>query len=93
MVDANVSEDLLVVTYKTGVVKIYSLRWIIDNCTVMKASLGEFVELKRCFSADMRIRAGAMGNPGFGIPHTVVFTGRYKVKRSNFIIRPHQVNY
>ena len=69
------NEDLLVVTHKDGIVKMYSLMWIVDNCTVVKASLGNFVELMGEGPGRGGIRGGAVGNPGFGVPTTVKLTG------------------
>ena len=74
IMDAFVNEDLLVMKHRNGELKIYSLPWIIKHCTTVRASLGEFVELRGGDSV-MGIRAGGVGNPGFGIPCTVNITG------------------
>lgn len=71
--DAFVNDDLLVVSHKGGMIRMYSLPWIVKNCTVINASLGSFVELPRDVGSG--IRAGAVGNPGFGVPCTVQLTG------------------
>ena len=72
--DAFVNDDLLVVSHKSGTIKMYSLPWIVKNCTVVDASLGSFVELPRGRGSE--IRAGAVGNPGFGVPCTVQLAGK-----------------
>lgn len=70
------NDDLLVLTHRKGVVKMYSLPWIIEHCTMLEAPLGVFVELPR--EAGLGgIRAGTVGNPGFGIPWTVKLTGKF----------------
>jgi hypothetical protein len=73
--DGFVNEDLLVISHKCGMIKVYSLTWIIKNCTIVNASLGTFVELPRGEGRSSGIRAGAVGNPGFGVPCTVQITG------------------
>ncbi len=78
MTDASVSEDILEVRHRGGTVKMYSVPWIIQNCTVLSASLGKYVELnERNLGAGLR--AGAVGNPGFGIPCTVKLKGKYEI--------------
>lgn len=74
--DASVNEDLLVVTHRDSTVKMYSLTWIIDNCTILDASLGSFVEMTGERSGYAGIPGGSVGNPGFGIPCTVKLTGQ-----------------
>ena len=74
IVDAVVNEDILVTSHRGGVVNMYSLRWIVEHCTVVDASLGKFVELPR--EGRGGIRAGSVGSPGFGIPCTVKLTGK-----------------
>ena len=76
MVDANVSQDLLIVTHKNGVVNIYSLAWILKKAKVMDAPLGKLVQIQD--EAGGVPRVGVVGEEGFGIPYTVKITGMDK---------------
>lgn len=76
------NEDLLVLTHKGGMVKMYSLSWMIENCTILPCSLGDIVELKEEAWVVGRSRTGAVGNPGFDIPCTVKLTGKSKMTKS-----------
>ena len=73
--DACIDEDRLVISHKRGMVKMYSLTWIINNCTILDAPLGKFVELA---GEGAWLRAGCVGNPDFGVPITVKLTGTVK---------------
>ena len=55
---------------------IYSLPWILKNGTVLKASLGQAVEIKDVAGGVTRM--GAVGEEGFGVPYTIKLTGRYE---------------
>ena len=72
------NEDLLVVS-NGRLVKMYSLSWIIKNCTILSASLGQFIEMNREIGEELR--AGAVGNPDFGIPCTIKLTGKSRISR------------
>ena len=56
------------IAHNSGMFKMYSLKWIIDHCTVVKATLGKYVQLEIG-------REGAVGNPGFGVPVTIKIKG------------------
>ena len=73
IVDAWVEEDSLVIEGKYSVIEIYSLPWIIKNCTVLEASLGQVVKFEDV--AGGLIRTGTVGEEGFEIPYTIKFTG------------------
>ena len=73
MVDAFISKDLLVIGHKNDHIKIYSLPWILKNCKVLEASLGQVVEFKD--AAGELTRTSAVGEELFGIPYTIKFTG------------------
>ncbi|XP_064384693.1 DDB1- and CUL4-associated factor 17-like isoform X4 [Halichondria panicea] len=64
--DASLNQDVLVVAHSTGYYRMYSLPWIIKHYSVVKATLGEWVELGGT-------RAGVMG---FGVPLTLNITER-----------------
>ncbi|XP_064384115.1 DDB1- and CUL4-associated factor 17-like [Halichondria panicea] len=67
--DASLNQDVLVVAHSTGYYRMYSLPWIIKHYSVVKATLGEWVELGGT-------RAGVMGETGFGVPLTLNITER-----------------
>ena len=67
--DAELSEDVLVISHSNSVLRFYSFRWIIEHCTVLRARLGERVEMEGGG------REGRVGEPGFGVPITVKMTG------------------
>ena len=66
--DAELSEDVLVVSHSNNTFHFYSFRWMLGHCTVLSASLGETVEVDRG-------RCGVVGEPGFGVPLTMKITG------------------
>ena len=66
--DVELSEDVLVVSHTNNVFRFYSFLWVIDNCTVLKARLGEWVEMGDG-------RTGIVGEPEFGVPITTKMTG------------------
>ena len=66
--DAELSEDVLVVSLSTNTFHFYSFQWMLKHCTVLKAGLGECVELDGG-------RCGIVGEPGFGVPLTMNITG------------------
>ena len=68
--DASLNQDVLVVAHSTGYYRMYSLPWIIKHYSVVKATLGEWVELGGT-------RAGVMGETGFGVPLTLNITGEW----------------
>ena len=70
--DASLNQDVLVVSHSRGVYRMYSLPWIMDHHTVVKATVGQHIQLD-----DMR--AGVVGDPGFGVPLTVSITGNYSM--------------
>lgn len=68
--DAELSEDVLVITHKNGMFAFYSFLWIVEHCTVLQAQLGERV-------VNREGREGWVGEPGFGIPVTIEMRGIY----------------
>ncbi len=81
--DASLNQDVLVVAHSKGYYRMYSLSWIIEHYSVVKASLGEWVDLGGT-------RAGVMGEAGFGVPLTVNITGEQRQYRC---VRPWCNNY
>ena len=67
--DAELSEDVLVISLSNNTFNFYSFHWILSHCTVLKATLGEWVEM------DGGRRSGIVGEPGFGVPLTMNITG------------------
>ncbi|CAI8048148.1 DDB1- and CUL4-associated factor 17 [Geodia barretti] len=63
--DAELSEDVLVVSHSNNTFNFYSFRWMLKHCTVLEASLGEWLEM------DGGGRCGIVGEPGFGVPLTM----------------------
>ena len=51
----------------------YSLPWIMDHHTIVKATVGQHIQLD-----DMR--AGVVGDAGFGVPLTVNITGTVTIR-------------
>ena len=66
--DAELSEDVLVITHSNKVFRFYSFVWIVQHCTVISARLGQVVETQEG-------RSGRVGEPGFGVPITIKMTG------------------
>lgn len=58
----------MVVSHSNGVYRMYSLPWIIEHYTVVKATLGQYLRLTS-------LRAGVVGEAGFGVPLTIEMTG------------------
>ena len=67
--DAELSEDVLVVSHSNNTFNFYSFRWMLEHCTVLEAGLGEWLEM------DGGGRCGIVGEPGFGVPLTMNITG------------------
>ena len=67
--DASINQDLLVISHSNGLYRMYSLPWIIEHYTIVKATMGQYVKLEG-------MRAGTVGDYGFGIPLTVQLEGR-----------------
>jgi len=66
--DAFINEDRLVVAMEGGIYRIYSMLWIMDNCTTVKTSLGDYCDLGQG-------RGGVVGATEFGVPLTTNVTG------------------
>ena len=69
--DASMNEDLLMVIHSNKTFRFYSLKWIIENCTIIDPRLGSEVEGPN--------GRGIVGDPDFGVPITVKFTGRHNI--------------
>ncbi len=68
--DAYLNQDVLVVAHSRGYYRMYSLPWLLAHHSVVKATLGEWVELGHQ-------RAGVMGETGFGVPLTLNIIGMW----------------
>ena len=68
--DVELSEDVLVISHTNNVFRFYSFQWMVQNCTVLKARLGERVEVEGG-------RTGIVGEHGFGVPITIKMTGLF----------------
>ncbi len=74
MVGASISQDLLVVSSFKGLFKFYSLSWVLKNCVILDAALGEMVEIPN--PAGVVPTVGVVGEEGFGLPYTVEISGK-----------------
>jgi len=79
IIDASVSQDLLVVSHRNGTFNFYNLTWILEQFSVVpNVTIGQLVELPQVDSEGTPVR-GVVGDNGFGIPVTIEITGK-KIK-------------